>query len=78
MKNERMQQKEEILEIMAEMIYGIQYRRGTKQMQTDRQTEDKGKKVSVPQLSSPKGQNRLCRPPGVYRSQLPCGKAAEA
>ena len=78
-----MRQKDEThtLEILAEMIYGTQYRRGTKEMQTERQTDRqkaRDKKVSVPQLSSPRGQNRLCGPPSVYRGELPCGKAAEA
>jgi hypothetical protein len=63
------------------MKYGTQDRRGTKEMQADRQTDrqkTRDKKVNVPYLSSPKGQNRLCGPTSVYRGELPDGKAAEA
>jgi hypothetical protein len=52
-------------------------RTGTKEMHTDRKNTSE-KKVSAPYLSSPKGLNRLCGSPSVYRGEFPGSKAAEA
>jgi hypothetical protein len=75
--NEWGKKKKQTLKILAEIKCGTQEeRRGTKEMQTDKKTRER--KVSVPQLSSPNGQNRLCGRPSVYRGELPGSKAAGA